>query len=265
MKTQTLNTVFTVNAGQALGEVNRLGGAINTALGGIFAKAQAMQAAAAATGMKPTAVQSAERLGGITGISGYGEAVAQMAHLDLQTKGRMSAKAAERLGIDEQAFGAADTTTRFDMLAQQLSKIKDKNERWRAAARTGFDVSTLLARAGNFEDNPDLAIVARNKALASTATEPDIQRLGRGATHLGNVWAGVKGGFFKSVARFGQDESTPQDESGVGPGFFMQHLRRQLRTPEGGPRYPHSGGEQDVYKVLKSIDSHSAGIHDNTK
>lgn len=263
MKTQQLNTVFTGNAGQMMGEVQRFSGAVQNAMGSIFARAQAIMNVANVAGMRPMAVQAANRVEAVTNIPGYSNAVAQMAHFRMQGA-NLDTEAATRLGADMKAFGAADDVTRFEMIAERLSKIKDKNKRWQAAVNTGLNSNVLLARAGNYDANPELAASTRDKALANAGTDEDSARLARGGTHLGNVWGYIAGAGFKAVARYGKSV----DPTGT-PGFIEQiagnaRLAGEMHRAGWGSGFTTLDAPSHA-EVLHLIEQHLAKIHENTK
>ena len=255
MKTQQLNTIFTSNAGPAMGEVQRLAGSINSALSSVFARAQSIQNISRSTGMGQVAAQAAARMGATTGISGYGEAVAQMSKFNLMGV-KMGERAAGRLGVDDKAFGAADAATQFDMLAEGLSKITDKKKRWRAAARTGLDADVLMQRAGQYEANPVEARKARDAAQRAQLP-PDVT----GREEQVGLWKRRVGGELKDAVTSGlQKEIFSKDETNFDK-MLKDSIKYSALAPSAGIQLYFRMMNKSMTRMIEVL----TGIHDNTK
>ena len=259
MKTQTLNTTFTGNAGPMMGEVNRLSGAIQTAMGGIFSRAQAIQNASRAYGMSASGVQAAARLGDASGVKGLADAVAQLANYR-QMGADMGRRGAGRMGLNLKAYDTADEAGQFDMLAEGLAKIKDRRSRWRAAARLGVGTEALLERAGQFELHPEQARSTGERAergAASAETLAVQEELGIFKRSLWDQYTSGIGQAFGSVISTGEYLGAKRQ------GRLTPGLRKEWAETNELMLYMFPVGT--TVALLRKIADHLYGIHENTK
>lgn len=261
-KTQTLNTVFTGNASPMMGEVQRFSGAVNTAMLNIFSRVQAIQSLSRTTGMGTAGAQQAGRLG-------TEEAVAQLAKFKMMgaDMGKMGAR---RLGLDAKEFAGANEAEQFEMLAEGLSKIKNKRRRWLRAASMGIGTEALLDRAGQYEMDPGLAERRAARAGQNNMTPNTLATVERLGIAASSMWG-------KSMATARQALVAPlvggEYLGAVREGRATPEMRKEFRSATsamgwtagmGGLGLLYAGGGA-VLKLLGGIYEQVAGIKDNTK
>lgn len=139
MKTQTLNTVFTGNAGPLMGEVNRLTSSIGSSLSGIASRGASLQSLSRTTGMGVAGAGKTAALEGMANVPGLTDAMAEMSRLHTSKLGGDAGVnvALRKMNIDRDNFWKQSAEKQAVMLASGLSKMSERDMRITAGLLPG--------------------------------------------------------------------------------------------------------------------------------
>jgi len=201
MKTQTLNTVFTGNAGPLQSEVNKLVSNVNNALSGISARAQSALGVSRTTGLPSGGTQEAGRLESITGIKGLTAGLVEMQRMKTMGAAGGIDMVLGKMGVNPEKFWKEqDQAKRAQMIGQNFNKLSQRDQMIFGDILGGQGEAWMqyTAQTKLHPKTAEASVITASKAAAVDAkAQKDLEELGLVKRNVtGSIKDAAARGFF---------------------------------------------------------------------